>query len=217
MPSTLRALIFDLDGVITDTVELHFKSWVRLAEEVGLTTPLDFRDRLRGVSRRETLRRLLDGQAIEETQAQEWMRLKNMYYLAHIAYLTPADLLPGVLALLDDAQADGLKLAVASSSMNAKFVLKQLGLFERMDAIADATMIPRTKPEPDLFIWAAGRLGVLPDEAIVFEDAEDGVRAALNAGFQVVGLGPANVGAAHLVLPGLDAIRLAELRARLGW
>jgi beta-phosphoglucomutase len=215
MSIALRALIFDLDGVITDTVELHYRAWAQLADEIGLVIPPDFRDKLRGVSRRETLRRLLDGQPVEEAQAQEWMRRKNMHYLAYIAHLTPANILPGVLPLLDAAQEAGIRLAVASSSMNAKFVLRQLGLFDRMDAIADATMIPRTKPEPDLFVWAAGRLGVLPGESIVFEDAEDGVRAARAGGFHVVGLGTADVSAAHLVLPGLDGVTLEDILVRL--
>ncbi len=215
MPIALSALIFDLDGVITDTVELHYRAWAQLADEIGLVIPSDFRDKLRGVSRRETLRRLLDGQPVEEALAQEWMRRKNMHYLAYIAHLTPADILPGVLPLLDTAQDAGIRIAVASSSMNAKFVLRQIGLFDRMDAIVDATMIPRTKPEPDLFVWAAGRLGVLPSEAIVFEDAEDGVQAARAGGFYVVGLGTANVHAAHLVLPGLQGITLEEIVVRL--
>lgn len=216
MPTDIRALIFDLDGVITDTVELHVRSWAQLAADVGLTLPADYRDLVRGVSRRESLRRLLNGQAIDETTAQEWMRLKNMYYLAFIAFLTPRDILPGVTCLLDEADAAGVKKAVASSSMNAQFVLKKLELFDRFDAIADGAMIPRTKPEADLFVWAAGRLGVLPVEAIVFEDAEDGVRAARAAGFHVVGLGTANVAAAHIHLPDLSDAHLADICKALG-
>lgn len=211
---SIEALIFDLDGVITDTVDLHYRAWEQLANEIGIPMPDDFRDRSRGVSRRETLSRLLNGRSIDEAQAQEYMRRKNMVYLALVAFLNPNDILPGVLDLMNEAQANGLKLAVASSSMNAKYVLRQLGLFDRMDAIADATMTLRTKPAPDLFMWAAGRLGVQPNQAVVFEDAEDGVRAGLDGGFRVVGLGAAKIHAAYLVLPGLEGVTLAILRER---
>lgn len=208
---SLRAIIFDLDGVITDTVELHLRAWEQLARDVGLPMPVNFRDSLRGVSRRESLKRLLNGYAVDEETAQEWMLRKNMHYLALIAFLTPDAILPGVVDLLDQADAAGLKKAVASSSMNAKFVLRKLGLFDRMDAISDTSMIPRAKPEPDLFMWAAGRLGVLPSEAIVFEDAADGVQAARAGGFWVVGLGDMLLEKAHVRYPDLSGVSLNEV------
>ncbi|MCK6576506.1 MAG: beta-phosphoglucomutase [Anaerolineae bacterium] len=211
MAEEIRALIFDLDGVITDTVELHYRSWIQLAGEVGLPIPADFRNMLRGVSRRESLKRLLNGHSVDEETAQEWMRRKNMYYLAFIAFLTPEAILPGVTAILDDADRRGIKKAVASSSMNAKFVLRKLGLFDRMDAISDTSMIPRAKPEPDLFMWAAGRLGVLPSESVVFEDASDGVQAARSGGFWVVGLGDLALEKAHVRYPDLSEISLDEI------
>lgn len=215
MPADIRALIFDLDGVITNTVELHSRSWAELAAEVGLELPPNYHDLVRGVSRRESLNRLLNGRQIDEETAQEWMRRKNMHYLAYIAFLTPNDILPGVVALLDEIDAAGLKKGLASSSMNAQFVLRKLDLFDRFTAIADPTKIPRTKPEPDLFMWTAGALGVSPNEAIVVEDAEDGVRAALAAGFRVVGLGEANVHGAHVRLPSLENARLAKILSAL--
>ncbi|MBK8026703.1 MAG: beta-phosphoglucomutase [Chloroflexi bacterium] len=211
MSQHIRALIFDLDGVITDTVELHYRAWLQLAGETGLPVPEGFRDMLRGVSRRETLKRLLNGRDIDEETAQEWMRRKNMHYLAFIAFLTPAAILPGVASLLDDADRQGIKMAVASSSMNAQFVLRKLELFDRMDTIADTTMIRRAKPEPDLFIWAAGRLGVLPHETIVFEDAVDGVQAARAGGFWVVGLGDASLEGAHVRYPDLSEVTLESI------
>ena len=215
MPPDIRALIFDLDGVITNTVELHSRSWAQLAHDVGLDLPPNYHNLVRGVSRRESLNRILDKREIDEETAQEWMRRKNMYYLAHISFLTPKDILPGVVQLLDDIDAAGLKKGVASSSMNAQFVLRKLELYDRFTAIADPTKVPRTKPEPDLFMWTAGALGVSPNEAMVIEDAEDGVRAALAAGFRVVGLGDANVQGAHLRLPSLENARLDAMLAAL--
>jgi beta-phosphoglucomutase len=215
MPQTICALIFDMDGVITDTVELHHRAWTQLAAEVGITLPDNFRDLARGVSRRESLKRLLNGREIDEATAQEWMRRKNMVYLAYVAFMTPDAILPGILPLIEEAERRGMKKAVASSSMNAKFVLNKLELFDRMDTVADASMISRTKPEPDLFMWAAGRLGVLPNEAIVFEDSEDGVVAARDAGFWVVGLGTANLAQAHIRYPDLEGITLDAIWAAL--
>lgn len=215
MPLDIQALIFDMDGVITDTVELHFKAWQQLAAEIGIEITESHRDLFRGVSREESLRRLLNGREVNAEQAHDWMRRKNMHYLAYVAYLTPNDILPGVVDLLDEADERSIKKAIASSSRNVPIVLRKLGLYERFDAIADATMIARTKPEPDLFMWAAGRLGVPPSHAVVFEDAEDGVAAALAGGFPVVGLGPARVQRAHFTLPTLEGVTLDLLAEAL--
>ncbi len=212
---TIQALIFDMDGVITDTVDRHFQSWKQLAHEVGLEITPEHRDQFRGVSREESLHRLLNGLVISPETKQDWMRRKNMHYLAYIASLTPADILPGVVDLLDEADAKGIKKAVASSSRNVHIVLQKLELIHRFDSIVDANMIRRTKPEPDLFVWAAGSLGVTPDTALVFEDAQDGVEAALVGGFHVIGLGSARVEKAHVALPSLEGVTLDALRESL--
>jgi beta-phosphoglucomutase len=203
MPLDIRAFIFDLDGVITDTAEYHFLAWKRLADEEGIPFTRQDNEALRGVSRRESLNRMLKGRPIDEATAQAWMERKNGYYVALLNDITPANLLPGVLNLLDEAHAAGIKTGIGSASKNARPVLEKLGIADKFDAIGDGYSVVNTKPAPDLFIWTAGRLGVSPTQAVVFEDAEAGVAAALTGGFWAVGIGSADVGKAHLVLPDL--------------
>jgi len=212
----IKALIFDLDGVITDTAEYHYQSWKRLAEEEGIAFTREDNDQLRGVSRRESLNRMLNGRPIDESTAQDWMTRKNRYYLEFLQHLTPDDCLPGVAEFLDSAQSIGLKMGIGSASRNAHAVLERLQLAERFDVIGDGHSVVNTKPAPDLFTWVAGGLEARVVETAVFEDAEAGIEAALNAGFWTVGIGTADVTAAHLVLPnGLDGVSVAEVLDRL--
>ena len=199
------AFIFDLDGVLTDTAEFHYRAWKQLAEEEGVPFTREDNEQLRGVSRRQSLLLLLKGRVLPEDQMEAWMTRKNDYYRAYLSEITPGDLLPGVGAFLRDARQRGLKLGLASASKNAKDVIEKLGISDLMDAIGDGYSVSNPKPAPDLFVWVAGRLGIPPAQAVIFEDAEAGIEAALAAGMYAVGLGPANrVGKAHLVLPSLD-------------
>jgi beta-phosphoglucomutase len=211
----IRAFIFDLDGVITDTAEYHYLSWQRLADEEGLPFSRQDNEALRGVSRRESLNRLLKGKTIDEATAQTWMQRKNDYYIAYLDRITPDDLLPGIPELLDEAKAAGIKLAVASASKNAQPVLERLQIVHMFEAVGDGYSVVNTKPAPDLFIWTAGRLNISPPQAVVFEDAEAGVEAALTGGFWVVGIGNANVDKAHLVVPDTRELRLKIILGRL--
>jgi beta-phosphoglucomutase len=211
MPLDIRAFIFDLDGVITDTAEFHFRSWKRLADEEGIPFTRQDNEALRGVSRRESLNRMLKGRPIDEVTAQAWMERKNGYYVASLDEITPANVLPGALNLLREARAAGIKTGIGSASKNARPVLDKLGITHEFDAIGDGYSVVNTKPAPDLFIWTAGRLNVSPTQAVVFEDAEAGVAAALTGGFWAVGIGTADVGKAHLVLPDLANAHTAQI------
>ena len=211
MPLDIRAFIFDLDGVITDTAEYHFRSWKRLADEEGIPFTRQDNEALRGVSRRESLNRMLKGRPIDEATAQAWMERKNGYYITLLNDITPANLLPGALNLLDEAHAAGILIGLGSASKNARPALERLGIADKFDAIGDGYSVVNTKPAPDLFIWTAGRLGVSPTQAVVFEDAEAGVAAALTGGFWAVGIGAADVGKAHIVLPGLADAHAAQI------
>ena len=215
MPPEIRAFMFDLDGVITDTAEFHYQSWKRLSEEVGIPFTRDDNEMLRGVSRRESLNRILKGRPIDEATAQEWMDRKQGYYLGFLETIKPEAALPGVRDLLNEAQGMGIKLAVASASRNARPVLEKLELISMFDAIGDGYSVVHTKPAPDLFLWTAGRLDVTPLQAIVFEDAEAGIDAALKGGFWTVGLGTADVSRAHVRLPNLDGVRVADVLAKV--
>jgi beta-phosphoglucomutase len=211
MTVDIRAFIFDLDGVITDTAEYHYLSWQRLADEEGLPFNRQDNEALRGVSRRESLRRLLKGKAIDEATAQAWMQRKNEYYAAYLDRVTPDDLLPGISQLLDEAEAAGIRLAVASASRNARTVLEGLQVLHRFEAVGDGYSVVNTKPASDLFIWTAGRLNVSPPNTVVFEDAEAGIAAALNGGFWAVGIGKANIDKAHIVVPSTAELQFGTL------
>jgi beta-phosphoglucomutase len=204
----IQAFIFDLDGVITDTAEFHYLAWKQLADEEGLPFTREDNEQLRGVSRRESLTRLLKGKAISEDTAQEYMTRKNDYYKKYLENITPADALPNVPTFLRTAKLAGIKIGLGSASKNAVDALERLELTPLFDAIGDGYSVANAKPAPDLFIWVAGRLNVNPANALVFEDAEAGVDAALKGGFYTLGIGSEkNVYNAHLKAPkGLEEL-----------
>ncbi len=209
---SIRGFIFDLDGVLTDTAEYHFRAWKRLADELGLPFSREDNEALRGIPRRESLLLLLKGRSYPEEQLQQFMERKNHYYIEYIAQITPKDLLPGAREFLLAVRAAGLKTAVGSASKNARQVLDRLGIAALLDAIADGYSVTRQKPAPDLFLFAARQLGLPPAECVVVEDAAAGIEAALAGGFRTLGIGPrSRVGAAEVVLNGLHEARLPDL------
>lgn len=214
----IQGVIFDLDGVLTDTAEFHYLAWKQLADEEGIPFDQQANEALRGLSRRESLLRILGDRSIAEKRIQEMMERKNRYYVELMQDITPAHLLPGVANLLQELRAAGIKIALGSSSKNARAVLKRLGIEDLLDAIADGYSVSQPKPAPDLFFFAARELGVSPSQCVVIEDAEAGVEAALAAGMSAVGLGPVErVGKAHVVLPNLDGICWADLLSELAF
>ncbi|MEW6179416.1 MAG: beta-phosphoglucomutase [Chloroflexota bacterium] len=209
----IRAFLFDLDGVLTDTSEFHYLAWKRLADELGLPFDREKNEALRGVSRRESLLLLLNGRPAGEEQMEEWMERKNRYYIEYVSRMTPANLLPGALELLKELHQGGYKVAIVSSSKNTPLVLERLQIGEWLDAVVDGNAPARSKPAPDLFLLAAGRLGVEPAECLVIEDAEAGIVAGKAAGMRTLGLGPIErVGSADFHLPDLNGVTLARLR-----
>src|SRR5450759_1122504 len=212
----IQAFLFDLDGVLTDTSEFHYRGWKRLADEEGLPFDRDDNEALRGVSRRESLLLMLKGRAIPEATLQTWMERKNTYYLELVSAMNPGDLLPGALDLLQEIRTAGLRIAIASSSKNAPLVIDRLQIALAIDALVDGNLVTRSKPAPDLFIKAAQLLRVLPNEAVVVEDAAAGVEAGKAGGMWTVGLGPVeSVGMADLVLPSLEGVHLSRILAGL--
>ena len=212
----IRAIIFDLDGVLTDTAEAHFQAWKRLADEEGIPFTRQDNERLRGVPRRQSLELILGERRVSEEEMQALMERKNRYYREMIQRLTPADLLPGAAELLAELRQAGIKIAIASASKHARDVIRRLGIEEMVDAIADGYSVERQKPAPDLFLYAARQLGVPPEDCVVVEDAASGVEAARAAGMRVVGLGPPErVGQADAVFPSLEGVTLETLRQAL--
>ncbi|EYB69149.1 hypothetical protein DEIPH_ctg011orf0133 [Deinococcus phoenicis] len=203
--------IFDLDGVLTDTAELHYHSWRRLAEEEGHAFSRQANAALLGRTREDALDLWLGGRACPPEQRADLLRRKNASFLEALAGLGPADLLPGVSELLHEARERGVRLGLASSSRNARRVCDQLGVTSLFGAFADGSSVVNPKPAPDIFLWVAGRLGLHPAHCVVFEDSEAGVRAARAGGFRVVGLGdPARVGGATLLRPDLCGATVGE-------
>jgi kojibiose phosphorylase len=212
----IRGVIFDLDGVLTETAEYHYRGWQRLADEEGIPFDRQTNEAMRGLSRRDSLLHLLGGSTRTEEQIEEMMERKNRYYLESIKDITSADLLPGAVELLDELRSAGIKVGLGSASKNAKEVIERLGIGDRVDTISDGYSVAHSKPAPDLFLHAAEQLGLAPEHCVVVEDAGSGVEAALAAGMLAVGLGPAErVGTAHVVLPSLEGVRWADLLAKL--
>ncbi len=211
----VKAMIFDLDGVITDTAEFHYKAWQKLADEEGFSFDRKTNERLRGVSRRASLDIILNGQEVDEEKIQEMMGRKNRYYQEFIDTITPKDILPGMEEKLKELKRRGIRVALGSASRNARPVVTRLGLDDVFEVIADGHSVENTKPAPDLFLYAAERLGMPPESCAVVEDAESGVEAALAGGMFAVGIGPAErVGKAHLRYdhPGeMELARILEL------
>lgn len=185
-----EAVIFDLDGVITDTAEYHYLGWQRMADEEGIPFNRQFNEQLRGVSRVESLQLILGDRTVEPEVFDELADRKNRYYVESLQQVSPDDLLPGARELVDACKARGLKVAIGSSSKNARTVLTQLQITDIFDAITDGHDAERSKPDPDLFLHAAEQLGIAPEHCIVLEDAAAGVQAAKAAGMLAVGIGP---------------------------
>jgi len=216
MAKKIKGFIFDLDGVITDTAEYHYKSWQKLADEEDLFFNREVNEQLRGVSRMESLEIILDGKEIPEDLKKEWTDRKNAYYQEYLEEISKDDILDDMEAKLKKLKADGFKLAVGSSSRNARKVLKHLQITDVFDTIADGNSVENAKPAPDLFLHAAKNLGLEPEECVVLEDAESGVEAALAANMGAVGVGPeGRVGKAHLVYRNVRDIDFDEILKKL--
>jgi beta-phosphoglucomutase len=186
-----RAVIFDLDGVICHTDENHFQAWKSVAEDLGIPFDRAVNDRLRGVSRRESLEILLEAQdeEMEEAEKRHWTDRKNQRYRESLNTLTPEDLDPGVPETLSAIRKMGLLMAIGSSSKNATYILERLDLANAFDAISDGNGITKAKPDPEIFLRAAGMLGVPPEECLVVEDAKVGIEAAIAGGMDCAAIG----------------------------
>lgn len=194
----IKAVIFDLDGVLVSTDELHYAAWKAMAEREGIAFDRKINRRLRGVSRMDSLEIILERapRAYSPAEKAALAAYKNGLYVSLLGTLTPADILPDVEAVLAALRARGVGLAVGSSSKNAKKILDKTGLTHRFDALADGTDITRSKPDPQVFLCAAEKLGVAAADCAVVEDAEAGIAAANAAGMLSCAVGDACCSAA---------------------
>lgn len=212
----IKAVIFDLDGVIVDTAHYHYLAWKRLAAELGFDLTIDQNELLKGVSRMRSLDIILDlgGIKLSDSEKERIANKKNSWFVEYVNGMKPEEIFPGVKELLRSIRAKGLKVALASSSKNAPAVIRLLNIQNEFDAVVDGTMIIHSKPDPEIFLLAAKKLGIEPASCVVFEDAEAGVEAALAAGMKCVGIGSTlQLGKANLVIAKTGDFNLQTLNA----
>ena len=184
----IKAVIFDLDGVIVSTDDCHYEAWKKMADEEGIYFDKTINNRLRGVSRMESLEIVLE-RAEKEYSEEEKLQLaerKNGYYKEFITKLTPNDILPGAKENLEELRKNGIKIAIGSSSKNTPVILKQIGLDNYFDAVSDGNNITNSKPDPEVFLKAADMLGIPYEECMIVEDADAGIEAGKRAGMKTV-------------------------------
>ncbi|MAI22764.1 MAG: beta-phosphoglucomutase [Crocinitomicaceae bacterium] len=214
----IRACIFDLDGVIVDTASHHFVAWRQLADELGVPFSIEDNEALKGVSRLDSLEYILHkgGLVLDPSTKVRLMERKNTHYLKLAGKTTPTDALPGVVELMDTLKAQGVKVALGSSSKNAEMILTQLNLIDRFDALVDGNHITLSKPDPEVFVSGAKALGLAPEQCLVFEDAQSGIDAANVGGFPVIGIGsPEVLSKAVAVIAGFEDYTWEDIIALL--
>lgn len=189
---SLKALIFDLDGVLTDTAKYHYLAWKKLADELGYYFDEDINELLKGVSRINSFEIILEKNNAKDKYTPEEKEAlankKNDYYKEMIEQLTPDDILEGIVPFITEARNNGIKCAVASISKNAPRVLELLEISHLFDYIADAALVKQPKPHPEIFLTCANALGFEPSECIGIEDAQAGIESIKGAGMLAVGI-----------------------------
>lgn len=213
-----KGLLFDLDGVIVDTAKYHFIAWKEIAEELGIDFTLTDNERLKGVSRNQSFEIILEigGITMPNEQKEVYCTQKNDRYLEYILKMTEDEILPGVKAFLLDVKQKGYKIALGSASKNAAIILQGLGLTSLFDEIIDGTKVSKAKPDPEVFVKGAQKLGLLCEECIVFEDAVAGIEAAHAGGMKVVGVGSkALLPKADINIMTFEGLRIEEIEEHI--
>ncbi len=216
--ANINALIFDLDGVIVDTAVYHYKAWKRLADELNIAFTEEDNEQLKGISRVKSFDILLGLGNVEITEEEKvpYRDKKNQWFVEYISRMTPRDILPGVADFIHKQKTKGLKIVLGSASKNAIAVLKNIQLMDAFDAIIDGNQVSAAKPDPQVFLKGAQKVGAKPENCIVFEDAQAGVEAALNGGMFCIGIGdPKILNKAHWVVPGVGSIGTREFEEKI--
>lgn len=213
-----QACLFDLDGVLVDTAKFHFLAWKKIADELGIAFSELDNEELKGISRIESLQRILNkgGQTLTKEHFDALLTKKNLDYLSFVNSMTLKDVLPGVVTFLAKLKAEGVLLALGSASKNAPLILERCELTVFFDAIIDGNSCQISKPAPDVFLMGAKALGVSPESCIVFEDAHAGIEAAHAAGCKTVGVGDLEMlHNALLVIPNFIGVTWQTLLANI--
>ena len=190
-----KAFIFDLDGVIVDTAKYHFIAWQKLAQELGIDFTPEHNEQLKGVSRQQSLEIILkigNATATDE-QKTKWLTQKNDEYLSYISQIDQSEILGGVLPILDYIKSKNQKIVLGSASKNARLILEKTGIMSYFDAIIDGNDVSKAKPDPEVFALGAQKVGIEPENCIVFEDSIAGIQAANIAGMTSIGIGEKDI------------------------
>jgi len=189
--NNIKACLFDLDGVIVDTAKYHYLAWRKLANELGFDFTEEQNERLKGVSRMDSLNILLEiGKVnLDEETKIKLAEKKNNCYLEYITKIDKSEVLPGVEDFIKSLKENGVKVALGSASKNAVLILENIEMINYFDVIIDGTKISKAKPDPEVFLAGARELNISTENCVVFEDAEAGIEAAKNGGMKAVAVG----------------------------
>lgn len=216
--ASIKGVIFDMDGVIVDTAGHHFRAWRTVVNKLGFDIDESFDEKLKGVGRMVCLDLILEHGKMKKTDAEKIAIAdeKNNLFLEYISQINESDILPGVAAFLDDLDRNKIPFALGSASKNAPQILKQTGLAHRFKAVVDGNSISKPKPNPEVFLKGAEKLGLDSKFCVVFEDAFNGVEAAKNGGFYCVGVGPESIlGKADFCIDTFEGLNFNSLLNKL--
>ena len=210
----IKAVIFDLDGVIVDSAQFHYTAWKTLAREWDYDLKISDNEALKGVSRKDSVSKIAAWAGVQPTtqELDSIATQKNILYLELCAKLTPHDILPGIENLINELKANNIKVALGSASKNARFVIEKLGLDSTFDVVVDGNDVTHSKPNPEVFLLAAERMNIQSQNCCVIEDAPAGIQAAMEAQMLTVGLGKTSeLFHAHLILPNATKLTLSRI------
>jgi len=211
---TIKACLFDLDGVLVDTARYHYLAWRNLADSLGFSFTESDNERLKGVSRMASLEILLEIGKMNPSENEKitFAAQKNALYLEYIEKMNPDDILPGVREFLTELKKAGILIGLGSVSKNAQSILSKTDITGFFDAIVDGNIISQAKPDPEVFLTGAKMLNTNPEQCVVFEDALAGVEAAHRAGMKCVGIGsPDILSEADMVIPGFENFKVKDI------
>lgn len=212
--SKIKACIFDLDGVIVDTAKYHYLAWKRLAQELGFEFTEEQNERLKGVSRMKSLEILLEigNKNFTEEEKLKLAEKKNNWYIEYISKMKEDEILPGAKEFLEIVRDSGIKTALGSVSKNSMTILNNLKLIKYFDAVIDGNKVSKAKPDPEVFLLGAREVNIEPKNCVVFEDAQAGIEAAINAGMYSIGIGDAKIlNKANFVIKSLKQMTIEKL------
>ena len=209
----IKGLIFDLDGVIANTADLHYRAWCKIGDQWGFNLSKAQNEELKGISRKDSILKIANwaGKSFTNEELDAFAFEKNKNYLSYCQTLGIKDILPGVYDFINASMNKDLKLAVGSASKNAKIILQKLGILDLFSIIVDGNMVQNSKPNPEVFIKCAEILELEPKSCVVFEDSQAGIQAAINAGMFSVGVGQEDLERCNYKLKNFEGLSPEQL------